>query len=73
MGMGYLSSYKTIKEESYMKKKLSILLILALLLTSLPLNSAVASSNSGNDIVIGTNDLDNMILVDTDTITIQDD
>ncbi len=56
-----------------MKKKLSILLILALLLTSLPLNSAVASSNSGNDIVIGTNDLDNMILVDTDTITIQDD
>ena len=56
-----------------MKQKLSMFLILALLITSLPLNNVFASSNHNENIIISEEVSDDMILVNTDTITVQDD
>lgn len=56
-----------------MKKKFSLLLAVMLLLTSLPLNTVLASSNLSTNITIGTDSLKGMVLVDTDIVTIQDD
>lgn len=57
-----------------MKKKLSILLVLVLLLTSLPWDVALASSSDSNeDNIIGDELLEGMMLVNTDTVTVLDD
>lgn len=57
-----------------MKKKLSMLLITIMLFTFLPVKNVLASAqNPDNNIKIGDIESDNMILIDTDVITIQDD
>lgn len=55
-----------------MKSKLSVLLVLALLLTALPLSSVLASSDLEGSVMTSNDSLNGMVLVDTDTITIQD-
>lgn len=56
-----------------LSKNLSIVLVLALLLTCLPIDNALASTVSDEKITIGREITDDMILTNTDTITVQDD
>ena len=61
------------KKSTTMKKSISMMLVLTLLFISLPCNTAFASAFRNGQFVVGDDSLDNMVLVSSEIVTVQDD